>query len=192
MQSTGGPQPTELLFSPLHFVFQTCICRMMWKLCLFSGRVVVVQSSFPKSLYTWSLLKPGFSHWKSLGRRAWLRRPAGETRSFPLDESEWLSHRITSDTAPSRAVLGDCLPCPQINRIRWPGHQLWFLWLSSTYRPGGQAWEAESRVSISCQVSLGSCLGSRAVDTISTKISISLSWEENCTSKRRRIDLKAL
>lgn len=174
------PSTNRATIFTLHFVFQTHICRMMGN-CASSARSggFVVQVLLPKSLYTWSLLKPGLEcHWKSLGRAGLSTRPAGETRSFPLDKSEWLSQPgspltllhpgqfwVTVSLALRLAGLdGTVINCGSCG-------------CRPTYSTRGQAWEAESRVSISCQVSLGSCLGSRAVDTISTKISISLSWE---------------
>ncbi|TEA23716.1 hypothetical protein DBR06_SOUSAS3810066, partial [Sousa chinensis] len=42
----------------------------------------------------------------------------------------------------------------------------------------GQAWEAESRVSVSCQVSPGSCFGRRAVDIISARFPSALAGRE--------------
>lgn len=124
------PSTNRATIFTLHFVFQTHICRMMGNCVSSAVGWLLYKSSFPKSLYTWSLLKPGFvpseKPWQ-----AGLAPPACWWNPLFPFRREWmaLSSDYSSDTAPSRAVLGDCLPCPQISRIRWPGHQLWFLWL---------------------------------------------------------------
>lgn len=125
--------------------------------------------------------------------KAWqvgLAWPSCRWKPFFLLRCAWmvLSSGCSSHTAPSMAVLCDCLLCLQIRRIRCPGHRLWFLWPPAQRLhlwPSLGGW-------IQSQCFLPSfpriLLWEKGCWYYQHKISISLSWKGNLISKRRRID----